>query len=110
MFVVVAVEAQQFPVASVGRIEIVVVVAVMDSQLMAVGVSEFTCAAPADPRVHFHRLLAIAKIPLVCSTYGVCDDAIETGMIGGFSVLWCHVSRPRFESRHSPAGAGGLPT
>ena len=53
VFVIVAIQAQQFPVAAVGRVVVVIVVAVMHRQLLHVGVGEFTHAAPAYPRIHF---------------------------------------------------------
>jgi hypothetical protein len=62
VFVVVAVEAQQFPVAAVGRVVAVIVVPVMDRQLAKVGAREFAAAATADPRIDLERLLSV-----VCS-------------------------------------------
>lgn len=50
VLVVVAVDAQQLPVAAIGWIVVVIVVAVMDRQLAQVGPCEFTAATTADPR------------------------------------------------------------
>jgi predicted Na+-dependent transporter len=49
MFVVMAVQAQQFPVAAVGQVVVVIVVPVMNGQLTKVSVREFATAATADP-------------------------------------------------------------
>src|SRR5690606_33805035 len=59
VLVVVAVHAQQLPVAAIGRVVVVVVVAVVDRQLVHVGAGELARAAPADPRVHLQRPLAV---------------------------------------------------
>jgi len=48
VFVVMAVEAQQLPVAAIGQVVVVVVVPVMNGQLTKVGACEF---AAADPRI-----------------------------------------------------------
>src|SRR2546421_239373 len=60
VFVVMAVEAQQFPIAAVGRVVVVIVVPVMNRQLTQVRVREFAAAATADPRIELERLLSIA--------------------------------------------------
>ena len=48
VLVVVAVEAEEFPVAAVGRVVLVVVVAVMHSQLAKISAGKFPAAACAD--------------------------------------------------------------
>jgi hypothetical protein len=48
VFVVVAVQAQQLPVAAVGRVVVMVVVLVVDRQLVHVRVIELAGAAAAD--------------------------------------------------------------
>ena len=93
MLVVVAVEAQQLPVAAVGRIEFVVVIAVVDGQLMPGGVVELARAAAADPRLHLHRLLAVAEVALVGGSYRVGDDAVEAGVVGDLCLLQNEMSR-----------------
>jgi hypothetical protein len=52
MLAVVAVQAQQLPVAAVGRIVVVIVVAVVDGELAHIGARELAGAAPADPGVY----------------------------------------------------------
>jgi len=51
VFVVMAVEAQQLPVAAIGQVVVVVVVPVMNGQLTKVGACEFAAAAATDPRI-----------------------------------------------------------
>ena len=77
MFVVVTVQTQQFPVTAVGRIIVVIVIAVMDGQLVQVRARELTRTAPADPRVHLERLLTVPLIALVSVTLGFRDDLVE---------------------------------
>ena len=71
-----AVQAQQFPVAAIGRVIVVIVVPVMNGQLTKVGVREFAAAATADPRIDLERLLAVALFAVCSSTTGVGDNAI----------------------------------
>ena len=53
VFVVMAVQAQQFPVAAIGRVVVVMVVPVMSGKLTKVGVCEFAAAATAAPWIDF---------------------------------------------------------
>ena len=68
VFVVMVVQAQQFPVAAIGRVVVVIVVPVMNSQLAKVGVCEFAAAATADPRIDLERLLSVTLFALCSST------------------------------------------
>lgn len=60
MFVVVAVQAEQFPVAAVRRVVVVVVVFVMDGQFAQVHAGKAAPAAPAYPREEFEGAFAVA--------------------------------------------------
>ena len=64
MFIVVAVKAQQLPIAPVRRIVVMIVVTVMYGQLAQILPGEFTCAAPTHPRIKLERLFTIALLPL----------------------------------------------
>ena len=77
VLVVVAVEAQQLPVAAVRRIVVVIVVAVMHGQLAQVRARELARAAAADPRIDLQRLLAIALLALLGCAPRVGDDPVE---------------------------------
>ena len=68
VLVVMAVQAQQFPVAAIGRVVVVIVVPVMYGQLTKVGVCEFARAATADPRIDLERLLSVTLFALCSST------------------------------------------
>src|SRR3989442_9497201 len=67
VFVVVAVQTQQLPVAAIGRVVVVIVVSVVDGQFAHVGARELSGAAPADPRVDLQRLFPIAPFALLGS-------------------------------------------
>ena len=64
VLIVVTVETQQLPVASVGRIVVVVVVLVMDRELAQLLAVKFASAVRTDPRKHFERVLAIGLLQL----------------------------------------------
>ena len=68
VFVVMAVQAQQLPVAAIGRVVVVIVVPVMNGQLAKVGAFELTRAATADPRIDLERLLSVTLFALCSST------------------------------------------
>ena len=77
MFVVVAIHAKQLPVASIGRIEIVIMIAMMHGQFWQVGTRELARATPADPWIHFQRAFAITGFALCRVAPSIGDDAIE---------------------------------
>jgi len=77
VFVVVAVQAQQFPVAAIGRVVVVIVIPVMDGQFTHVGARELAGAAPADPRVDLQRLFPVAPFALLGRAPGFGDDAVQ---------------------------------
>ncbi len=77
VFIVVAVEAEQFPVAAVGWVVPMIVVAVMYGEFAQVAAGEFAGATTADPGVDFQGLLAITLFAGVCLAAGFCDDAVK---------------------------------
>ena len=77
VLVVVAVQAQEFPVAAVGRVVVVIVVAVVDGEFAQVGGGEFAGAAAADPRIDLEGFFAIALGAGVGGAAGFEDEAIE---------------------------------
>lgn len=93
MLVVVAVQAQQLPVAAVGRVVVVIMVAVMHGQLLHVGAREFAHAAPADPRIHFQGTFAVAALALVGGAARFGDDFVQPGRVGLFSLHGKQLSR-----------------
>ena len=63
VLIVVAVKTQQFPVAAVRRIVIVVVILVMDSEFTKFFACEFAPASCTYPWIHLERLLPIGFLP-----------------------------------------------
>src|SRR5690606_38263892 len=82
VLVVVTVHAQQLPVAAVGRIVVVVVIAVVDRQLLEVGAGEISRAAAAGPWIHLQGTLPIALRALFGAATGLGDDAVGPGVVG----------------------------
>ena len=83
MFVVVAINAEQFPVAAIGRVVLVVVVLVMDRELVQVGLRKLARAAATDPWKQPQGLGAVSLLALVPRTARVGDDSIEPAEVGG---------------------------
>src|SRR5207244_7386327 len=81
MLVVVTVDAQQFPVAAIGRIVVVVVIAMMDGELPHGRVVELAPAATADPRVDLECPLAVTLLAFVTCASSFGDDAVEPRLV-----------------------------
>jgi len=92
VLVVVAVQAEQFPVAAVRRIVVVIVVPVVDGELVDVGVIELARAAAADPREHLQGLAAIALLARVARLPGIGHDPVEAGLVGVHGLAGGHRS------------------
>ncbi len=89
VFVVVAVQAEQFPIAAVRRVVVVIVIAVMHGELLQVFASKLTRAAAADPRVNFERLLAVAEFAALALAQGFGNHSVG---VGAFSFVARHVN------------------
>ena len=63
MFIVMAIQAEQFPVAAVGRIVVVIMVSVVNSQFAKVFVVKLPGATPTYPGVKFQGLPPIRLFP-----------------------------------------------
>ena len=83
MFVVMTVQAQQFPVAAIGWVVVVVVVAVMDGQLVQVAAVEFARATTTDPGIELQGLLSITAQSLITGPPGCGNDLIKPGSLSG---------------------------
>ena len=81
VLIVVAVETQQFPVAPVGRIVIVVVIFVMDRELAKFLALEFAPTARADPGVNLERLLPITLLPLLPAKPSLRDNPFHFALV-----------------------------
>ena len=62
---IMAIEAEQFPVTAVWGIVVVIVIDVMDGQFADIAQGKFTHAASADPGIQFEGLFAITLLPLL---------------------------------------------
>jgi hypothetical protein len=79
MLIVMAVQAEEFPVTAVRRIVIVVVILVMDRELAQLSSVEFPAAVSADPGKEFERLIAEGlfpqrEFPLIHTSLGLDGD------------------------------------
>ena len=77
MLCVVAVKAQQFPVAAVSRIVVVIAVLVVNREHAQVRAGEFAPAAPAYPGKEFERLLAIGLFATVPDAPGLGNQLVQ---------------------------------
>lgn len=84
-----AIGAEQFPIAAVRRIVVVVAVFVVDFKQLKIAVRERARTAPAHPRIEFQRLLAITGGARLGVAAGVADDLVEfVGWLGhGVKIL-----------------------
>lgn len=62
VFIVMAIDTQQFPVTAISGIVVVIVVAMMHSQLVQVLAGKLAGAATADVWIHFQCLLTVALL------------------------------------------------
>ena len=69
MLVVVAVAAQVFPIAAVGRVIVVVAVLMVDRQLVQGGVIELAAALGADRAMDLQRFCAVVAVTVHLSTH-----------------------------------------
>ena len=91
VLVVMAIQAEQLPVAPVGRVVIVVVVPVMHCQLVQVFVREFAHAATAEPRINLESSLPIALFALLPVASRLGDYPIQPVVI-----RFAHLYSPEF--------------
>src|ERR1700733_9793492 len=104
MLVIVAIQAKQLPVAPIRRIVVVVVVAMVNSQLAQILAGELPSAAPADPGVDLESLPAIALPALQGGAAGVGDDLVELAGIHRPLELYAPWSRSHFVITSSTLG------
>ena len=79
MFVVVAVKTEQFPVAAIARVIVVIVILVMHRQLAHVLPCELSGAAAADPRVDLQGLLPVTGFSSLPAANGLGNHSIGMG-------------------------------
>ena len=85
------VQAEQFPIAAIGRVVIVVVVAMMHRELVQVIAREFTRAAATNPRINLEGSLPIAPLALLPTALRLGDYPVQP------VVIWfAHLRKPNF--------------
>ena len=77
VFVVMTVKTEVFPVASIGRIVVVIMVFVVHGQFVQVLTSELTPASPTHPRVNLERLCPIVPLAGIAVPDGLGDNSIQ---------------------------------
>ena len=76
VFVVMAVQTKQFPVAAVRWVVVVIVITVVNGQLTQICACEHSSAAATDPRIDLQGSLTIALSTLIGGASRFGDDAI----------------------------------
>ena len=89
MFVIVAIVAQQFPVASVTRIIVVIMIFVMHGEFPQPLSFELTSATAADMREHLQGLFSIALHSVFLLTPRFGDETVRFVFFRLF-IIWCH--------------------
>ena len=82
MFVLVAIDAKQFPVAAIERIVVVIVIFMVHCQFAQAHTGEFATAATADVWIDFERPIAIRCFALAAVPARFGYDAVEPRLIG----------------------------
>jgi len=92
MLVVVTVKAEQFPVAAVGRIIVVVVIPVVYRQLAQFFALEFAAAPAADMGEELQGLFTVPGLPLLLFLAHLCDHTVLSFGIGlGHGDSWVSI-------------------
>ena len=96
MLVLVAVGAQVFPVAAVGRVVVVVAVLVVDGQQVQVGLAEFPAALGADRAVDSDGFHAVVAVVLNLAPHALDERGRlrGAGEGDGLRASWSHVVFP----------------
>ena len=97
VLVVVTIQTQQLPVAAVGGIVVVVVVAVMHGQLLQVLAHELARAAATNPRIDLQRLLAVTQFARLPVAQGLGNHSIRVCTLCLINshihlLVWIHVN------------------
>ena len=90
MLVVVTVEAQEFPVAAVGRVVVVVVIAMVYGKFSHCRLRELPSATPADPGVQPESLGPVTLFSFSSRPLHVRDQSIEFSFVG--RARFCHLN------------------
>jgi len=110
VLILVAIGAQEFPVAAVGRVVVVVVVTVMDLQQLQVDVTKLAAATAAYPRVNPQCTLAVTLGALFARAPRLGDDTVESGVVGAGlepGHRYLHLAALDGDDRSGSAGRSG---
>mgnify|MGYP005660988975 CR=1 FL=1 len=77
VLVVVTIKAEVFPVASIGRIVVVIMVSVVHGQFVQVLASELAPASPTHPGVNLEGLRPIVSLAGISIPDGLGDNRIQ---------------------------------
>src|SRR5258706_8610267 len=77
MFVLMAIDAEQLPIAAIERVVVVIVVLVMHRQLAQAHAGEFATTAPANPGIQLERPLSIGGLPFRAIPARLRDHPVE---------------------------------
>jgi hypothetical protein len=86
MLVLMAVNAQEFPVAAIEWVVVVVVVLVMYGQLSQAHTGEFTATSTANVWVQLERPFAISRLAICAMTARLGYNAVESRLIGNWGL------------------------
>ena len=87
MFVIVTVQTQQFPIAAIGRVVVVIVITVVNCKFTQIGAREHASAAATYPWINLQRSLTIALRPLIGGAPSVGHDSIQLARITRFHAV-----------------------
>ena len=82
MFIVMAIDAQKFPVAAIGRIVVMVMIFVVNRELPQSLTLKFPPAPRADPGKKLKRLFTVFPLPILLRAPGLCHQL--------FQFIWVH--------------------
>jgi len=83
VLVIVAIDTQKFPIAAVGRIVVVIVVAMVHRQFPQICHCKFTGATAANPRINFQGAFSVAFGTGIGIPAGIEDYLVETLVVDG---------------------------
>ena len=88
MFVVMAIDAEQFPIAAVRWVIVMIVIAVMHGKFGEVGAGKFTLTATANPRIQLYRLLTITSLTLFLVSPSIGNNFVQLVIFGFHACIW----------------------
>ena len=81
VLILMAINAQQLPVAAIERVIVVIVILVVHRQFAQTHAGELTAASSANVRIEFHGAFTVSRLALAAVPARFGDDSIETRLI-----------------------------